>query len=204
MFLSICSCANTCTLILSSSFFFSDLFYPDMFIRNQIPSQLCAMLGQTSQGLLVLTLQMILYSFRVLTLFLCTCSGLSLPFLTAGEQKNILLSAISHTNSDFCCKSEPPACLGLALLLLSTFVSLTGRSFPFSKTHPDVIHPEAREQQWGIGAGIQEFHRLLNTILFNTLLGNRRSLVYMKNKLSNNRTELKYQEGNGTILNIMV
>jgi len=37
-----------------------------------------------------------------------------------------------------------------------------------------------------------------------TLLGNRRSLVYMKNKLSDNRTESKYQEGNRTILNIMV
>lgn len=56
-----------------------------------------------------------------------------------------------------------------------------------------------RNNNGGIGAVTEEFHRLLNMIL---LLGN--SLVYMKNKLSDNRTESKYQEGNGTILNIMV
>lgn len=101
-----------------------------MFIRKKIPSQL----GQTRQGLLVLTLQMILHSFYDLHIISLYLFESHFTFLDCRWREKLLLSTMSHTNSDFCYKSEHSAYLGLALLLLSTFVLLTGSSFPFSKT----------------------------------------------------------------------
>lgn len=50
-----------------------------------------------------------------------------------------------RANSDFHGQSEFPACLGPALLLLSTLVLLTSSSFP--SVRAAWCDPEAREQQ---------------------------------------------------------